>query len=442
MKKTKRKINTRFSLKKWVNNIVLKGVNIATKHSHMNVIYAQFPSLFGLRLAQDSIPHIKRWARKSFKLDLRKLKTFAVTFALFFSIFVPYGMGGTQVAQAGEVDNLKSQLNGLNAQLDAVRKNLEAKSNEKATLKNEVAIFNGQIKQLELRIKKTQTEIKATTAEIKATQNRIKKAEKEIKEQRKILNESLKVMYEEGRISIIEVVISSDDFSEFMNKSEYLKTIQGKIKDALDKINVLKEELEGKEKSLESKSSDLSIMKKELNAQKADLGAQRAQKKALIKKTNGQETAYARQLKNVQVAYKSVQGQIENLLTSNKFVSYGNTKKGDIIGYQGSTGYSTGSHLHFGVYRGATDVDPMPFINNGTLAWPYVNPTVMQTFWGGFSHRGVGLPGGIDLVKYHGAPVRAAASGNIIFNGVGPGFGHHVIIDHGNGLRTLYAHLQ
>lgn len=37
-------------------------------------------------------------------------------------------------------------------------------------------------------------------------------------------------------------------------------------------------------------------------------------------------------------------------------------KKGDKIGYMGTTGHSTGNHLHFGVYEGGTNIDPLPYL--------------------------------------------------------------------------------
>lgn len=47
---------------------------------------------------------------------------------------------------------------------------------------------------------------------------------------------------------------------------------------------------------------------------------------------------------------------------------------------------------------------------------------------------------GIDITAYYGAPIYAGASGTVIFSGVNYGYGNCVIIDHGNGLQTLYGH--
>ncbi len=72
---------------------------------------------------------------------------------------------------------------------------------------------------------------------------------------------------------------------------------------------------------------------------------------------------------------------------------------------------------------------------SGSFAWP-AGGSVSQQFWGG--HRAV------DIGSWTGAPVKASDSGYVVTAGGGwnGGYGNHVIIDHGNGFVTLYAHLN
>lgn len=80
----------------------------------------------------------------------------------------------------------------------------------------------------------------------------------------------------------------------------------------------------------------------------------------------------------------------------------------------------------------------------GPLAWPFPPSTVSSEFGprdapgqgGSTDHQG------IDLAPGAGLPIPAAGSGVVALAGVNGGFGNCVIIDHGNGLRTLYGHMQ
>jgi murein DD-endopeptidase MepM/ murein hydrolase activator NlpD len=74
-------------------------------------------------------------------------------------------------------------------------------------------------------------------------------------------------------------------------------------------------------------------------------------------------------------------------------------------------------------------------IGGGNFIWP-TSGSINQRYWGGH--------GGIDLGAWTGAPVKAADGGYVALatGGWNAGYGNHVIIDHGNGFVTLYAHLN
>ncbi len=83
-------------------------------------------------------------------------------------------------------------------------------------------------------------------------------------------------------------------------------------------------------------------------------------------------------------------------------------------------------------YTGPVPDDALP--GTGAFAWPAVG-TIYQGYWS--AHPG------IDIAAYSGAPVLAADSGYVVAAGWDDtGYGYSVVIDHGNGYQTLYAHLQ
>ena len=71
-------------------------------------------------------------------------------------------------------------------------------------------------------------------------------------------------------------------------------------------------------------------------------------------------------------------------------------------------------------------------VGSGNLSWP-INGSITQYFKGS-AHTG------IDIAGSTGAPIRAADSGIVTFAGYQGGYGKFVIINHGNGLVTRYAH--
>lgn len=110
--------------------------------------------------------------------------------------------------------------------------------------------------------------------------------------------------------------------------------------------------------------------------------------------------------------------------------------KGTYIAEAGTTGYAQEPHLHFEVRLSGMYVDPIPYITSSGFMWPASGGHVAITLYGYQNHTGIDI-GGIA----EGSPVYAAASGTVVkvIDGY-TGYGKHIIIDHGNGYQTLYAH--
>ncbi len=73
--------------------------------------------------------------------------------------------------------------------------------------------------------------------------------------------------------------------------------------------------------------------------------------------------------------------------------------------------------------------------SSGQLSWPVVGPVTS-----GFGSRWGRVHEGIDIAVGSGTPVRAAAAGTVVYAGWISGYGNIVVIDHGNGISTAYAH--
>jgi len=250
-------------------------------------------------------------------------------------------------------------------------------------------------------------------------------------------------MYEVGDTPTMEIILASNSFSEALDQLENMSWIEKQIEEKIESIEKAKKSIEDNLAQQKREKQKLAIFNSELETEKAGVSFHLAQKNSLLAQTEGQEEKYREYLVKAEKEFQRVQAQITSLLAVESYVSQGSVKRGQVIGFQGSTGFSTGPHLHFGVYIGNQDVDPIPYLNSGRLSWPFDSFIITQYYWGDFSHRGRGWPGGLDLVSYPNAPVKAAADGEIILNiRQNWGFGHYIVIEHGDGLRTLYAHLQ
>lgn len=372
---------------------------------------------------------------------LKSLRAVIVVWALFLMPFLAISPKTVGSTAQDDLNNIGNQLNNANSRLNKIQA-------DRKSLQGEVAYFDGQISDVQTQINAIDAEMTKIQNEIKDTEAKISKAEADLKKAREQLSEIMRVIYEEGQISNIELIVKSKSFSEFINRSEYFETMNLKIKETSDKVVNLKNELETKKKSLEENKKKQEELKKQQLAQRQTLDGQRSSKQTLLNATKGNEAEYQALVKRLQSEYYAAQAAVW-AGSGGSYVSLGHVNRGDVVGYQGNSGFSTGPHLHFEVRIGGGIVNPAGYISSGAIAHPMPGAYVTQGFGEWPELYGPGGHPGIDYSLGYGAAVHAADSGEIIKRVTGYGntypnqfiYGNYVMIQHPSGMITLYGHL-
>jgi peptidoglycan hydrolase CwlO-like protein len=197
------------------------------------------------------------------------------------------------IAAAGFLMPKFAQANTINDQINALQQENAQNRNVVAQLQNQATSYQDAISKLQAAINSLQAQIDANTAEQNRLQKEIAEAEIELLKQKKLLGENIKAMYLEGQITTLEMLASSRDLSDFVDKEQYRNSVKDKIKDTLDKVNALKLQLKQQKLQVET-------LLKEQTEQQASLAASRNEQNNLLAYNQSQQSEYNQKTKDNQ----------------------------------------------------------------------------------------------------------------------------------------------
>lgn len=177
------------------------------------------------------------------------------------------------------------QANSISDQINALNQQNNFNRSQVAQLEDQAASYQDAITQLQGQIGQLQAQINANIALQAELKQKIAEAEAELEKQKALLGKNIRAMYLEGEISTLEMLASSNDLSEFLNKQEYRSAVQDKIKVTLDKITALKAQLKTQKESVDSLLAEQQV-------QQAQLGAAKAKQDSLLAYNQQQQAEF------------------------------------------------------------------------------------------------------------------------------------------------------
>lgn len=148
-----------------------------------------------------------------------------------------------------------------------------------ATLEEELGRITAQVNAIQAQINDSQTKINRLNADIKAN-------EVEIEKTRKVMGQILSDIYVDDRISPLEMLASSENISEFIDKQEQRDSLKSSLNIKIKEIKELQRKLEENKKSVEKALADQ-------QAQRAQLAAKQAEQAKLVTDTKNDQATYA-----------------------------------------------------------------------------------------------------------------------------------------------------
>jgi murein DD-endopeptidase MepM/ murein hydrolase activator NlpD len=329
-------------------------------------------------------------------------------------------------AETQSIDEIKSKITTTNQNKAELEKEIEKYQNELKTISKQASTLANTVKTLEATEKKITADIKLTETNIKTTELDIDELGIEIQKQEKSIGKNstaiataVREIDELDKTSLVETLLSYESLSEFWNNSEDLYRFQNSLKSKLVQNKEAKTALEADKKKAETKKKDLESLKTELADKKVILQSNKKDQNKLLSDTKNKESTYKTMLSEKQKLNDALDNELAQYESQLKF---------------------------------ALDKNTIPKAGSGVLSWPLEKVFITQGFgmtdfaksgaYNGKAHNG------IDFRASIGTKIMSAGSGIVKGTGdtdiVCPGasWGKWVLIEHGNGLSTIYGHMS
>lgn len=169
-------------------------------------------------------------------------------------------------------------------QIQALRQDNTAKKEASNQLAAQASSYQDAVDRLSTQINSIRQAILDYQHQSDDIQHQIDADQIELDHQKQVLGENIKTMYLEGQISTLEILASSKDLSEFVDKQQYRNSVQSKVKATVDKITDLKLQLQVKQR-------DIQNLIKDQQAQQSQLDSSLSQQSQLLNLTASQKAA-------------------------------------------------------------------------------------------------------------------------------------------------------
>ena len=350
----------------------------------------------------------------------------AVLLALAFSLqTIPASAAMTEEQLDAQQKQLENKAEELKKQSDELKKKLANTNADLAdsqallkNMKSQVDNARQQLENINQRLSSLNSQISGKNSEIAAKESAISQKEANIQDASDKLNERLRALSKRGNLSSVQMMLSTEEYAEYLIKSKMLERIAVNDQKALNDMEAELTKIKADKSALETDKQALADRKKQEQTLQNEASAKKKEMETLYKAIQAEEKKILAQASNYEAQIKKNKQLLDDIDKEIKKIIASKSNN--------NSQYS------------------------GTMFWPV--PTVRNISSGfgsrwGTTHRGIDIANG--SIPIYGEKIYAAESGTVIYSNYtstwGGGYGYYCIVDHGldskgRRISTLYAH--
>ncbi|MGG2197750.1 murein hydrolase activator EnvC family protein [Paenibacillus validus] len=343
-------------------------------------------------------------------------------------------IGATIVPQAGfaltasqrieqELNQLKKTKSAVQQKVNETEKQITQVTREKQQTSNDINALLDQIDKTNKSLNVLNDKVAEVSATLKENAKQLEEAETRVTSRDQMLRSRLRLMYMNGVVSYTDVLLSSTNFSDFLDRLEALRSIVNQDKKILEANKRDRATIDEKRIAIEKQLAEVKNLYAETSAVKADLLVKEKEKEVKI-------ASLAQKEKELEDISEEVEAQLV------KVASQEAAKQRALQEAKAAEAAKS---------KGAKAAGPVYTYSGGKFGYPLPKVVNMSSDFGTRKDPFTGRSSthnGIDFPSPAGTSILAAEDGVVIVASWWSGYGNTVIIDHGKGVWTLYGHIR
>lgn len=331
---------------------------------------------------------------------MEKKKLCGLLLALWLAVLPLYGA----MCFADTADDKRAELNDVRQRMERMQTRKEQARRKAESASAELSEVMGSLNELQAQANNLQKKSDTLQGKINDNQAKLEKKQQEMQARMLIYRKRLRDIYINGQINYLDVLLGAKDFSDFSSRMYLLQKIISRDLELLEKLKQDAAEINSRKEQLAAEMKEIKATQTELEAKKAKVNKLREQRAYMLYKAQEEEQSSQEEYERLLAISENIASMLRNMENAGGGAPAG----------QGGT---------------------------GQFMWPCHGP--ITSYYGWRTHPIFGTTkyhSGMDIAVDSGTPIHAADSGTIVYSGWLGGYGNCVMIDHGGGLVTLYAH--
>ena len=304
-------------------------------------------------------------------------------------------------ALADELEEKQQQLTNVQQQIEAQQRKAELARRKEQTIAEQLRAIQQELDTAEDEFEAVNDQLENTEQHIKSNIELSNRLTKKLEVQTKTLHRRIRDIYKNGQVNYLDVLLGAKDFNDFVGRMDILKKILAYDNALIQGTKADRETLRKAKHQLETDRAKIVELRKLAAAKREQVASRRQERRGVLNAATYERETAERAYRELIETSRQIEQMIKRIQSGEKNIG-------------GST---------------------------GTMTWPADGEVTSPFGWRVHPIFGTQrLHTGIDIGADYGDAIRAADGGVVIHADWMGGYGNAVIIDHGNGISTLYAH--